>query len=346
MGRSVDGAAVADLSALGAASRGVWTRAQARRLLTGGEIDEFVRSGTWQVVWPGVYADGGYVLDAEQRAFAAVLASGGADQPLPAGPPDHRVGAPIRHLRAVAVGRTAARVWHLPLIDDEDPATGARDRFHDDVALWRQCDDLRYDGRRLHRHQPRWRPGDLVRTASGLWISSPLRTLADCRQLLHPDALVCAVDDALHRALVTIDDLTATGAEIKGHAGVPAFRRAVELADGRSESPGETLTRLVLQPVLPGLTPQVRLRDATGRQLARFDLGDDDVLLAVEFDSRRHHAGGQMVARDRRRDRISQGRGWWTERVTWFEVRRQQDALRRRVVAKDLELRSRARRPA
>jgi hypothetical protein len=61
---------MSDVRHLGAQSAGIWTRAQARRVLSDGQIDELVRCGSWQVVWPGVYADGGYDLSAEQRAFA------------------------------------------------------------------------------------------------------------------------------------------------------------------------------------------------------------------------------------------------------------------------------------
>lgn len=111
-----------------------------------------------------------------------------------------------------------------------------------------------------------------------------------------------------------------------------ALRTAVRLADGRAESPHETLTRLVLQPHLPGLVPQHRLRDDGGRVLARFDLGDPTLRLAVEADGRAGHEGPAMAARDRRRDRACDARGWRTERVVWFETRCRQEALVRRVL--------------
>ena len=104
---------VTDTSTLGIRSCGVWTRAEALAVLGRGQVDALVRARTWQVPWRGVYADAGHVLDAEQCAWAAVLAAGGAVAD-PTGP----------RLRAVAAGRTAARVWGLPLVDDLDPATG------------------------------------------------------------------------------------------------------------------------------------------------------------------------------------------------------------------------------
>lgn len=322
-----------DLSSLGVGSLGLWTRAHALALASAAQIDHLVATRTWQVLWPGVYADGGCPLDAEQAALAAVMAAGGGGQPVPFGEPDPATGQRRKRLVAVAFGRTAARVHGFPLIDDDDPATGARERVLDDVARWTSGRDQRWGERRLVVHQPRFGPGDLVRRPSGLWITSPLRTLVDCARLLSHEALVCALDDALHRELVDTDSLNARAIARRGLPGGPAFRRAVALADGRAESPNETLARLILLPVLPRLVPQVRLFDAGMRLVARFDLGDEEVKLAVEADGRTGHAGTQMVAKDRRRDRRTEAFGWATERTTWWEVRREQDQLKARVVA-------------
>lgn len=293
---------------LGVRSCGVWTRAQALRVLGRGQVDALVRAGTWQVLWRGVYADAGHELDPEQRAWAAVLAA-----------------AP-----AVAVGRTAARVWALPLVDDRDPATDRWEHRLDEVGVVRRLPVQRWHGRVLRPVRTSLSPADLVRLPSGVWVTSPLRTLVDCAGLLAPDALVCALDDALHRELVTPADLADAVRARSGRAHRVVLADAVRRADGRAESPAETLARLLLTPTLPGLAPQVELFDAAGRDLARFDLGDEQVRLAVECDGTAAHAGGAMVAKDRRRDRRTEAHGWWTERVTWYELRRSQaDVLRR-----------------
>lgn len=316
-------------AALGERTRGVWTRRAALAVLTRRQVQSRVDGGYWQVVWPGVYADAGHELDAEQRGFAAVLASGGEGQPLPG-----RNGG--RVVRAVACGRTAARVHRFPLIDDDDPATGACQLLLDDVAIRYSAPALtsaRPDGRVhvLTRHHRSYRGAEIRRRPSGLYVSSPLRTTVDCAVLLAPDALVCLLDDALHRRLVTPDELAAVLVERAWCAGVVALRLAVERADGRAESPAETLARLLLLPVVPGLVPQTRLFDPRGRVLARFDLGDDELKLAVEADGKAGHAGHQMAAKDQRRDRQSDSHGWRTERCVWFELRCQQQALVRRV---------------
>ena len=333
-----------DLSSLGADSLGVWTRNQALLLLKAGQIDVLVRTGSWQVLWRGVYMDGGFEPTAEQRAIAAVLAAGGADQPIPTGRVDPSTGRRRVRLRAAAWGRTAARVWRFPLIDDDDPATRAAEHLLDDVAVDRPLPRQHWQGRTLIPVQvPIGRPGT-VRLASGLWLSSPLRTLRTCAGLLTHEALVCAVDFALHHERVTPADLEQAAGKLFGRPGGPALRHAIELADARAESPAETLARLLLLPVLPDLEPQVELFDEAARLVARFDLGDRKVRLGVEADGKRNHAGPQMVAKDRKRDRSSDGLGWTTERLTWFELRRQQAEVVRRVV--DVHARLTGQRPA
>ena len=307
-----------DLSSLGAASAGVWTRCQALAVTTRGRIAASLRDGYWQQPYPSVYADGGSELAPEQRGFAAVLASGGAEQD-PAVP------------RAVAAGRTAARIWDLPLIDDDDPATGAREVVCDDIVA-ASSRTTRYGDLVLARHQWRLDSADVQQRTSGLLVTTVRRTLFDCAGLLSFEATVCALDAALQRRLITPSELAAEARDRRGMPGAPAFRRAVAASDGRSESPAETLTRLLLLPHLPGLVPQVELWDQAARLVARFDLGDEQARFAVEADGKRGHAGSQMVAKDRRRDRRSVSFGWATERVTWFELRRQQAALTRRVL--------------
>ena len=331
-----------DLSQLGAATAGIWTRPQALGLLTRGSVQAQIHSGAWQVVFPGVYADGGYALSAVQWAFACVLASGFRSVDLA------RTG-PVSQLVAAACGRTAARVWGFPLIDDHDPATGALDSFVHDVHLWRQGSNLTVPVRpgdqrahQLRRHRLTLIAGEIVEHPSGLWLTSPLRTALDAPAFLGHEAAVCLMDYGLHREMFTEEDLRQGVGARAGWPGVQALSSAVAAADARAESPNETLARLLLLPALPGLVPQVRLRARSGQVIARFDLGDEDLKLAVDMDGKRGHAGELMVAKDRQRDRRTEAYGWWTERGTWFEVRRRQEEFVNRVLARAALLRRRA----
>jgi very-short-patch-repair endonuclease len=316
---------VVDLSALGEGTAAVWTRAQALQLLSRQQVATRLADGTWQVVWPGTYADGGFVLDPVQRAFGAVLGTGG---PPPA-PAD--LDAPTRPL-AIACARTAARVWGLPLIDDDDPATGGRDGVHHDVAVRQHLGDLEHWGQHLHRHELQLTRAEVTRTGHGLWLTTVPRTLLDLTGCVSHEALVCAIDHGLHAGLVDLGALQAVADARGGLPWAARFRRAVQAADGRAESPAETLARLLLAPHLPDLRPQVRLRDRSGRVLARFDLADETLRLAVECDGRRGHAGELMVAKDRRRDGITADHGWVTERATWYQLRRHSDEVLQRTL--------------
>ena len=300
-----------NVSSLGERTAGVWSRRDALAVMTRGEVDAAVRSGRWQRPWPGVYADAGIELDAVQRAVAAVLASGG-----PA--------------RAVACGRTAARVWELPLIDDDDPATGAREHLLDEVAVRMHAARLRRrtpPRRVLVRRQLALGHGDVVRLGAGVAVTSVVRTVCDLAGRVSDEAVVCAIDDALRRDLLPRESLEDA---VEGRA---ALRALLQVADDRAESPGETLARLLLRPRLPGLVPQVRVRDQAGRVVARCDLGDEALRLAVECDGRQGHAGELMVAKDRQRDAVTSRLGWTTERVTWFELRCRREATLARIVA-------------
>ena len=335
------------LRALGSGNLGVWTRGEALTCTSRHIVARLLETGLWQVVFSGVYADGGYVLAPEQRAVAAVLASGGGE-PVAVGAP-RSDGSHALLPRAVACGRTAARVWQFPLVDDDDPATGSTERLLHDVhtraglgvrrgppsPTGRQRDELL-------RHRLRLDRADFIRRPSGLWITTPLRTAWDCAGMLTAEATVCLLDDGLRRGLFTVGDLHRA---VAGRHGIPGSRRfddAVARSDGRSESAPETLARLLLLPVLPGLVPQVSLRAPDGRVVARFDLGDEHARLAVEMDGKRGHAGEAMVAKDRRRDRGTEPYGWRTERGTWFEVRCRQREFVSRVVARHASWSSRS----
>ncbi|MCU1587271.1 MAG: hypothetical protein JWN31_764 [Frankiales bacterium] len=280
------------------------------------------------MLYPSVYADGFRTLSAEDWALAATLAS--AARHPGAVPP-------------VASGRTAARVWGMPLIDDNDPATRAHNWFMDEVITTRALPDLTMAaapdeprGRELRRRQRRLAPSQVVRHASGFWITNPVTTAIDLVPALALDAALCLLDDGLHRGLFTAAELASA---TSGRPGSRAMARALALADGRAESPPETLARLLLRPLLPGLVPQVRCFDYKGVVVARFDLGDPDVKLAVEVDGKLAHAGDRMVAKDRARDRRTEALGWVTERCTWYELRRQPQELVARIVARDAQLR-------
>ena len=94
-------------------------------------------------------------------------------------------------------------------------------------------------------------------------------------------AALVAADAALHRHLLTVDDLASSADHVVGPGSV-LCRRVVELADGRAESPGETRLREALRWMGLVAIPQFRIED--GPFLALVDFIVEEYQLAIEFD--------------------------------------------------------------
>jgi hypothetical protein len=288
------------------------------------------RGMEWQTLRRGTYAYAGVAPSPVMRAASAVLAAGGTLRPAEA---DESWTGSAAALKAVAAGRSAARIWGIPLVDDEDPAVRRFEARHDDV-IRRRGESVTAT---LHTRRVALEPADVVHV-DGVPVLAPLRTLLDLPNVLRPDALVAALDHALHVGLVSLADLhVAAGRDRRGQGGVLALRAALALTDPKAESPHESLTRLVLKPVLPGLRSQVRVYDRNGRILARLDLGDEELKLGVESDGAAYHRG--RAAADRKRDFRT---GWTIERVSWHETRCEQHELKRRVLSTAGALRAKA----
>jgi very-short-patch-repair endonuclease len=317
-----DGVRRERLAGLGGGQAGVWARSAALEALTDDQVRQRVRAGMWRNVLPGIYVDAGFDLDLERSAWAVMLAAG---------------------KDAVVCGRTAARLWGLPLIDDNDPATQAFQWSEHDVATRRHATSpVRRDGLTVCRRQLALREDDVVQHPTGLVLTTPVRTIRDLAAIVTREALVCVIDQALRQRVVTVGQLDEEAARAKGSRQGPRLREAIAVADGVAESPAETLARLLLKPHLPTLRPQVKVHDPVGNLVAVLDFAVDELKLAVEVDGKRNHAGDVMVAKDRRRDATTKPFGWTTERVSWWEERCRPVAFVSRVLQRAAELRRQA----
>ncbi len=95
---------------------------------------------------------------------------------------------------------------------------------------------------------------------------------------------VVAADAALANGRTTADDLQTWLSKLSGHRDVSQARQAVRLADARSESVGESRTRLLLNTIGFQPTPQVEIRDQHGRLVGRVDFLLERERLIIEFD--------------------------------------------------------------
>ncbi len=151
--------------------------------------------------------------------------------------------------------------------------------------------------------------GDVV-DLGGLRVASAARTVVDlARDLERPDGLAY-LDAALRRGLATRAGLEAVVERLTGFAWVDQARGLVALADGRSESPGESWTRLRWYDAgLPPLELQVPVVER-GREVARIDAALPGTGFALEYDGEAFH-GPERQAHDlRRRRRLRERHGW------------------------------------
>jgi very-short-patch-repair endonuclease len=123
----------------------------------------------------------------------------------------------------------------------------------------------------------------------GLRTTSAMRTVCDLGSRADLVESVVAVDMALYAGLVKLPDLESHVATHAGAKGIRRLRRAVWLAEPRSESPMETRLRIqLIRGRLPRPSVQSELCDSNGRFLGRVDLYYPDRRLAIEYDGAGH----------------------------------------------------------
>lgn len=141
---------------------------------------------------------------------------------------------------------------------------------------------------------------------------------------------VCAMDAALHRSLCTRADLEAALTHPGVRYGALRARTAVAGADGLSESPGESRTRLALGSLGVEVLSQVELRDREGF-IGRVDLLVEG-LVVVEFDGATKYAGAdgrEALMHEKRREERLRDAGYRVVRVTWSDLADPARLLRR-----------------
>lgn len=193
---------------------------------------------------------------------------------------------------AVFTHVTAARLrgWWLPPSLETAPLIACTERgapHHDRRGVYvRRC--ALPDS---HRRQL-----DGVRIASAEW------TLIELAEDLSLIDLVVAIDSALHLGDCTTESLS--HALVPRRRGAKRLRRAISLADSRSESPWESILRLVH--VLSGITdvrPQALIPDETGQIVARADLRIGHTRRLAEYDGEAHRNRDQHE-KDLRREKL------------------------------------------
>ena len=251
------------------------------------EVQRLCRSGAWRRLRRGVYATAPDLAAAEESGhrhrldcLAVLLTLGRA--------------------ATVVSSVSAARLWGLPVRRDLDRTVRLTD-----PSVWRRGQG--YEVTRASVTAPE------VVDSGPLRLTAPARTLVDCAREWDEEDAVVAMDAALLRGRVTAPQLLDAVASARHWPGAATVARAVELTDGRAESPVETRGRVrIVGAGLPRPALQVEIH-AGGRLVAVVDAWFDEAAVAVEFDGRVKYT--------------DPWRGRPPERVLWEEKRRE-DELR------------------
>jgi len=219
----------------------------------------------------------------------------------------------VSHLSAAVLHQLPLPAGRLNLVQVTQPGAGSgRRRGH------------------VHRHAAPLQPDEVVEV-EGMPVTSLARTVVDLGRSL-PFADAVAVADAALRQGLDPDELGAALARATRRSGVAAARRVVNFADGRSESAGESHSRVVLHAL--GLAPstlQMEVHGPGGRLLGRCDFAWEEHRTVGEFDGfvkyGRLLRPGQTVAdvvyAEKLREDALRDVGWQVVRWRWSDLQRE-----------------------
>lgn len=277
-----------------------------RALETGfsdGEIARFRRSGQWTALRGGAYLNGVPAAPLRRRERHRLLIEATLSK--------LRRPAVVSHLSAAVLH--GLPLWSVPLsavhITRNPPAKSDNDR-------------------NLICHVCRLGP-DEVCVVDGVRVTSPTRTILDLGRSIGFTPALIAADDALHRVLSTPAALQAALDKLHGTRGSLNAARVVNFADGRSESVGESRSRVLLaESRLPMPDLQVAVYADGGYFLGRGDFGYREEKVLGEFDGRVKYgrllrpgqSAGEAVFEEKRREDAIRDVGWRVARWTWADL--------------------------
>ena len=158
----------------------------------------------------------------------------------------------------------------------------------------------------------RWfRAGDTMPLTGDLAITTPLRTACDLGRLYRPIIALGGMDALMRHAGFSRGQLVGGVEQFRRQRGVVQLRTLAPLADGRSESMGESSLRWHWLSLthLPAPEPQVPVT-IQGITVFRIDLGVEELRYGAEYDGERFHGEEHRVPDERRRSRLSAEFGW------------------------------------
>ena len=203
------------------------------------------------------------------------------------------------------VDRTAAWLHRVPMALAPNDHLGPPP-----VAMFRHADHGRLRNALARSGERTVLARDLMEVG-GICVTTPLRTALDLGRLLRRDKALACLDALLRLGVFTLEELLVELGRFKGQRGIRQLRVLAPLADGRAQSPGESVLRLRwIDAGLPRPQLQIEIVEG-GRTIYYLDIGLEELLFAVEYDGEDWHSeDDDREYDDDRRDWLSRRRGW------------------------------------
>ena len=182
---------------------------------------------------------------------------------------------------------------------------------------------------RVHLHAVPLTAGDRTEL-EGRPVTSLARTVVDVARLL-PDRRAVAFADAALAIGLTPADAEPVLQLFQGHPGIGRARRVIAFADGRSESAGESESRVLLADLgLPAPTLQYEVFTPTGELVGRCDYAWEEHQTLAEFDGlikygrllKPGETSSDVIVAEKIREDALRDLGWQVVRWIWDDLAR------------------------
>ena len=180
--------------------------------------------------------------------------------------------------------------------------------------------------RYVHLHAAPLAPIDVCEI-EGHRVTTPARTVLDLLRTLTMERSV-SIGDAALRLGMTIEELAEVAGRCIGWRGMLQARRAMKFLDARSESVGESYSRVVLDRIgIPAPIPQYEVWDQ-GVLIGRADFCWKEFRTLGEFDGKEKYGrllrpgqtAGDAVFAEKRREDALRDLGWQIVRWLWEDL--------------------------
>lgn len=172
-------------------------------------------------------------------------------------------------------------------------------------------------------------PHDHIVNIRGVPATTTPRALVEAALISPPEPCVVTMDAALHHGATTKQELLEMLDAMRDWPGARNAGRVVSLADGKSESVGESRARFAFYLAdLPEPRLQYEIRDRRGLLVARVDFLFEEYRTVAEFDGKVKYTGEltpqtnptDVLWREKKREDRLRAMGFEIVRITWADL--------------------------